>query len=185
MKFNHQIRAKSVRLIGSDGKQVGLVTTEEALRLAKEEGVDLVEVVPNAEPPVCKLVDYGKFRYDQTKRKKESKKTQHQVKVKEIKFKPNIDTHDLEFKLKKAKGFLEKGNKVRVACSFRGREMLHRDIGEKVFQSFVEHLEEVGAAESAPKLMGRTLSCVIAPLTSTQKKLTSQRSGEDAKNEDK
>lgn len=170
MKFNHQIRAKSVRLIATDGKQVGVVTIEQALNLAKEEGVDLVEVVPTAEPPVCKLVDYGKFRYDQTKRKKESKKVQHQVKVKEIKFKPNIDSHDLEFKLRNAKTFLEKGNKVRVVCSFRGREMLHKDIGEKVFADFIERLEEVGAAESSPKLLGRTLSCVVAPVASTGKR---------------
>lgn len=170
MKFNHQIRARSVRLIGSDGKQIGVVTTEEALNLAKAEGIDLVEVVPSAEPPVCKLVDYGKFRYDQTKRKKESKKTQHQVKVKEIKFKPNIDSHDLEFKTKKAYAFLEKGNKVRVVCSFRGREMLHKDIGHKVFKAFIEKLEEVGTPESSPKLLGRTLSCTVAPITVPVKK---------------
>ena len=169
MKFNHQIRAKSIRLIGSDGKQVGVVSLEEALDLAKQEGVDLVEVVPTAEPPVCKLVDYGKFRYDQTKRKKESKKVQHQVKVKEIKFKPNIDSHDLEIKMNKARAFLEKGNKVRMACSFRGREMLHKDIGQNLFKRVLENLEDVGSAESFPKLLGRTLSCVIAPIVSTGK----------------
>ncbi|MCH9632113.1 MAG: Translation initiation factor IF-3 [Chlamydiae bacterium] len=163
MKYNHQIRAKNVRLIGIDGKQVGVVTLQEALATAQESGVDLVEVVPTAEPPVCKVIDFGKFRYDQTKRKREGKKAQHQVKLKEVKFKPNIDTHDFEFKLKRARGFLEKGNKVRVVCFFRGREMLHRDIGEKVFASFVQHLEDIGTAESSPKLMGRTLATVIAP----------------------
>ena len=167
MKYNHQIRAKNVRLIGIDGKQVGIVSLQEALNIAQEEGVDLVEVVPNAEPPVCKVIDFGKFRYDQTKRKREGKKAQHQVRLKEVKFKPNIDTHDFEFKLKRARGFLEKGNKVRVVCFFRGREMLHKDIGEKVFASFIEKLEDVGVAESAPKLLGRTLATVVAPTGTT------------------
>lgn len=164
MKYNNQIRAKNVRLIGIDGKQVGVVTLQEALNIAKEAGVDLVEVVPNAEPPVCKVIDFGKFRYDQTKRKREGKKAQHQVKVKEVKFKPNIDTHDYEFKLKRARSFLEKGNKVRVVCFFRGREMLHKDIGQKVFADFIHSLEDVGTPESDPKLMGRTLATVIAPV---------------------
>lgn len=163
MKYNNQIRASRVRLIGIDGKQVGVVTLQDALKMAQESGVDLVEVVPDADPPVCKVIDFGKFRYDQTKRKKEGKKAQHQVKVKEVKFKPNIDVHDFEFKLKRARGFLEKGNKVRVVCSFRGREMLHRDVGEKVFSKFVENLEDIGVAEATPKLMGRTLSTTIAP----------------------
>lgn len=163
MKYNHQIRASKIRLIGIDGKQVGVVALQDALKMAQEEGVDLVEVVPNAEPPVCKIIDFGKFRYDQTKRKKEGKKAQHQVRVKEIKFKPNIDTHDFEFKVKKAREFLEKGNKVRVVCSFRGREMLHRDIGEKVFAQFIVELEDIGTAESTAKLMRRSLSTTLAP----------------------
>lgn len=164
MRVNQQIRVRQVRLIGSDGKQVGLIDTEQALKMAQEEGLDLVEVVSDTEPPVCKLVDFGKFRYDQTKRKKESKKSSHQVKVKEIKFKPNIDSHDLDFKTRKAYTFLEKGNKVRVVCTFRGREMLHKDIGEKVFVKVCEDLKLVGAPESPAKLMGRTLAVVFAPL---------------------
>ncbi len=175
MKHNNQIRAKNVRLIGIDGKQVGVVPLQEALNIAQEAGVDLVEVVPDADPPVCKVIDFGKFRYDQTKRKREGKKAQHQVKVKEVKFKPNIDTHDFEFKLKRARGFLEKGNKVRVVCFFRGREMLHRNRGEKVFASFLENLEDVGTAEAAAKFLGRTLATVVAPIavstaTTTTKK---------------
>lgn len=163
MKFNHQIRARKVRLIGVDGKQVGVIATEEALRLAQEAGVDLVEVVPDSEPPVCKLVDYGKFRYDQTKKKKEGKKAQVVVKVKELKFKPNIDEHDLNFKMKQARSFLEKGNKVRVTCTFRGREMLHKEIGEKVFETFLKGLEDIGESESSPKLLGRNLAVVLGP----------------------
>lgn len=170
MRINQQIRVPKVRLIGSDGKLVGILETEKALQMAKDEGLDLVEVVAKAEPPVCKLVDYGKFRYDQTKKKKEGKKLLHQVKVKEIKFKPNIDSHDLEFKVKRAKTFLQKGDKVRVSCTFRGREMLHKEVGHTVFKKVCEELGEFGVAESPAKLLGRTLSVVIAPSPATQKK---------------
>lgn len=125
MRINRQIRAQQVRLIGPDGNQVGVVTLSEAFKLADEHGLDLVEISPNAQPPVCKVIDYGKFRYDQTKRDRESKKAQHQIKVKEVKLKPNIDEHDFQFKLRRARQFLEKGNKVKVTCMFRGREMAH------------------------------------------------------------
>ncbi len=171
MRVNHQIRVPQIRLIGSDGKQVGLVDTEKALEMARDEGLDLVEVVAKSNPPVCKLVDYGKFRYDQTKRKKEGKKLLHQVKVKEIKFKPNIDTHDLEFKLNKARVFLQKGDKVRVVCTFRGREMLHKEIGHQVFEKVCKDLTEFGTLESPAKQLGRTLSAVVAPLQSATKKV--------------
>ncbi|MCH9633995.1 MAG: Translation initiation factor IF-3 [Chlamydiae bacterium] len=170
MRVNQQIRIPKIRLIGSDGKQIGLIETEKALKMAHEEGLDLVEVVAKSDPPVCKLVDYGKFRYDQTKKKKEGKKLLHQVKVKEIKFKPNIDTHDLEFKVNKAKGFLKKGDKVRLSCTFRGREMLHREIGQRVFEKMCNALLESGSIESPPKQLGRTLSVVIAPAQVAQKK---------------
>ena len=163
MRVNQQIRVKEIRLIGIDGKQVGLVPTEQALQMAREEGVDLVEVVAKADPPVCKLVDYGKFRYDQTKRKKESKKATHVVKIKEIKFKPNISQHDLDFKLEKAKKFLEKGHKVKLVCTFRGREMLHKDVGFELFEKVKEALSDLGTAETSSKMMGRMLSIVIAP----------------------
>ncbi len=133
--------------------------------MAREEGLDLVEVSANAEPPVCKLIDYGKLRYDQTKKDKESKKSQHQIKVKEIKFKPNISMNDLEFKTRKAREFLEKGNKVRIVCIFRGREMLHKDVGGEVFDKVCEDLKDVGARESGSKLMGRMLSVVLSPVS--------------------
>lgn len=170
MRVNQQIRVPKIRLIGSDGKQVGVVTTEEALQMARNEGLDLVEVVAKSEPPVCKLVDYGKFRYDQTKRKKEGKKLLHQVRVKEIKFKPNIDTHDLDFKIKRAKSFLQKGDKVRISCMFRGREMLHKEIGHRIFEKICEEIGELGSVESPPKFLGRTLSVVVAPAQVPQKK---------------
>ncbi len=126
-------------------------------------GLDLVEIAPTAKPPVAKIIDYGKLRYHQAKKEKESKKAQVQIKVKEIKLKPNIDTHDLQTKLKHARDFLLKGNKVRVSIMFRGREMLHIDLGEKVVQQFCVDLSDISALESPPKMLGRTMSTVIAP----------------------
>jgi len=152
-----------VRLIDEDGSQVGVVSTSEALRKAETAGLDLVEVVPTAAPPVCKILNYGKFRYDQTKREKESKKAQHQVKVKEIKVKPNIDDHDLLTKIKNARTFLEKGNKVKVTCTFRGREMAHPEIGEELVKRVVEELSDISTLETPLKRMGRFLHIVLAP----------------------
>lgn len=135
----------------------------EALAKAEEAGLDLVEIVPGSVPPVCKIINYGKFRYDQTKREKESKKSQHQVKVKEIKLKPNIDDHDLQTKIRHAKDFISKGNKVKVTCVFRGRELMHPEIGERIMREFCEELEEIAMAESPAKMLGRMLSVVLAP----------------------
>lgn len=163
LRVNKEIRAPRVRLIGPEGDQVGIVSSREALALAEEAGLDLVEVVPTAEPPVCKIINYGKFRYDQTKREKESKKSQHQIKVKEIKLKPNIDDHDFETKKKHLREFITKGNKVKITCTFRGREMAHTEIGESVVQKMITDCEDVATAESPAKMMGRTLSTVLAP----------------------
>ena len=163
LRVNKQIRAPKVRVIGPEGDQVGVLSLQDALQQAREASLDLVEVAPNAQPPVCKIVDYGKFRYDQTKREKESKKAQHQVKVKEVKVKPNIDEHDFNTKMKQARGFLEKGNKVKVTCMFRGREMAHTDLGLRVVQNFCKGLEDVALVEAPPKLLGRSLIGVLAP----------------------
>lgn len=163
MKVNREIRAPKVRVIGHDGEQIGIVTLQEALAKAEEAGLDLVEVVAGSNPPVCKIINYGKFRYDQTKKEKESKKAQHQVKIKEIKLKPNIDDHDLQTKMRHARDFLEKGNKVKVSCMFRGREMAHTEIGEKVVRQFCTDLEDISMVEAPLKLMGRTLLVVLAP----------------------
>ena len=163
MRINEQIRAVKIRLIDQDGQQVGVVSRSEALTRAHEAGLDLVEVVPNSEPPVCKIIDYGKFRYDQTKREKESKKGQMQIKVKEIKVKPNIDIHDLQTKARHAREFLEEGNKVKITCMFRGREMAHPEIGQKVVQDLIVGLEDVSMIESAAKLLGRNLIAILAP----------------------
>lgn len=164
MRVNKQIRVPKVRVIGADGNQIGIIATDEALAMAVEQELDLVEVVPTSKPPVCKIIDYGKFRYDQAKREKESKKAQHQVKVKEVKIKPNIDAHDFEVKSRRARGFLEQGFKVKLTCMFRGREMVHPEIGEAVVKRFVASLGDVASSESPAKRMGRTLTLVMAPL---------------------
>lgn len=163
LRINQQIRAPKVRVIDQEGRQLGILTVREALALANEAGLDLVEIAPSADPPVCKIIDYGKYRYDQTKREKDSKKSQHQIKVKEIKVKPNIDEHDLLTKLKQAKQFIEKGNKVKITCTFRGREMAYPELGEKVVKRMLEELETVAQAESPLKMMGRTLIVILAP----------------------
>lgn len=163
MRVNRDIRVREVRLIDENGEQRGVVSRDEALRLAGDAGLDLVEVVPNSNPPVCKILDYGKYRYDQTKRERENKKTQHQTKVKEIKVKPNISDHDFDFKLKHARTFLSKGHKVKITCTFRGREMAHKDVGHRVVRRMVDSLEDLGSPEAPLKMMGRMLTTVVAP----------------------
>jgi translation initiation factor IF-3 len=163
LRINREIRAPKVRVIGPDGEQVGVMTVPQALYAAEEAGLDLVEVSPNAEPPVCKIVDYGKYRYQQTKKEKESKKAQHQVKVKEIKLKPNIDQHDLETKLRHAREFIQKGDKVRVTCTFRGRELMYTDKGQEVINYLCDQLADIATPESPAKLLGKILSTVLAP----------------------
>jgi translation initiation factor IF-3 len=170
LKVNREIRAPKVRLISQTGEQLGIVTLSEALAKAEEAGLDLIELVSTSEPPVCKITSFGKFRYDQTKREKENKKSQHQIKVKEIKLKPNIDTHDLETKMRHAREFLSKGNKVKITCVFRGREMAHAQIGEKLVQKFCEDLEDVATAEAPAKMFGKTLLVVLAPGVAKKKK---------------
>ncbi len=133
--------------------------------MAQQAGLDLVEVVPTAAPPVCKIMNYGKFRYDQTKREKENKKAQHQIKIKEVKLKPNIDEHDLETKLRQMRDFLQKGNKVKVTCFFRGREMVHKDIGFSLIKKVCDSVEEIAQPEAPLKMLGRVLHVVLMPGT--------------------
>jgi translation initiation factor IF-3 len=171
LKVNREIRAPKVRLITASGEQVGVVPLFQALAMAEEEGLDLVEISSQSSPPVCKIINYGKFRYDQTKREKESKKTQHQIKIKEIKLKPNIGIHDLETKLEHAKQFLEKGNKVKVTCTFRGREMMRPELGERIMQKFCSDLDELSVLESPLKLMGRMLIAILAPGSKKKKEV--------------
>lgn len=139
------------------------MSLREALARAEEMGLDLVEISPKANPPVVKIIDYGKFRYHQQKKEKEGKKSQVQIRVKEVKLKPNIDTHDFQTKLKHAREFILKGNKVRISIMFRGREMLHIDLGEKVVGQFCQELSDIATVEAPPKLMGRTMTTVLAP----------------------
>ena len=163
MRINREIRADKVRVISESGEQLGIMFLREALGKAEEAGLDLVEIAPTAKPPVVKIIDYGKFRYHQQKKEKDSKKAQVQIKVKEIKLKPNIDTHDFQTKLKHAREFILKGNKVRISIVFRGREMLHIDLGEKVVNHFCRDLSDIAMMETPPKLLGRTMTTVMSP----------------------
>lgn len=163
MRVNHEIRVPKVRLISAEGEQLGVLSTQEALAMAREAGMDLVEVVATSVPPVCKIIDYGKFRYDQTKRERESRKAQHQVKLKEVKFGPNISEHDLLIKVRHARDFLEKGNKVKFTCQFRGREITHPEVGDRLFAGIITELEDCSMVEASPKLLGKMLGMVLAP----------------------
>lgn len=183
MKVNREIRAPKVRVISHTGEQIGIISLHEALSRAEEEGLDLVEIVPGSNPPVCKIINYGKFRYDQTKREKESKKSQHQVKIKEVKLKPNIDIHDLETKQRHARDFILKGNKVKITCMFRGREMAHPEIGEKVVRAFCTELEDIAMPESPVKLMGRILIVVLAPGGKKKREASKSQSSDSSEQE--
>lgn len=163
MRINREIRADRLRVITEDGEQLGILTFREALAKAEEMGLDLVEIAPTAKPPVAKIIDYGKLRYLQAKKEKEGKKAQVVIRVKEIKLKPNIDVHDFQTKLKHAREFIIKGNKVRLTIMFRGREMLHLDLGQKVVKQFCEELSDIAVVEAPPKLMGRAMSTTLAP----------------------
>lgn len=178
MKVNREIRAAKVRVISHTGEQIGVLPLYEAIARAEQEGLDLVEISSGSNPPVCKIINYGKFRYDQTKREKESKKAQHQVKVKEIKIKPNIGTHDLETKAEQTREFLLKGNKVKLVCVFRGREMAHPELGEKLVRKMCEDLEDIATLESPIKMMGRMLIVVLAP-GAKKKKESSQKTSDE------
>lgn len=170
MRTNRQIRAPSVRVVKEDGEQLGVMNIDDALSAARAEGLDLVEIAPRANPPVCKIVDFGKWRYAQTKKERENKKAQHQTKVKEVKVKPNIDEHDFMVKVRRARSFLEKGNKVKVTCMFRGREMAHPEIGRKVVRRLCEELADVSSQEAPPKQMGRFLTMVLSPSSKKKEK---------------
>jgi translation initiation factor IF-3 len=166
-----------VRVIGTDGKQLGVLPLGEALNQARANGVDLVEIAPNATPPVCRLVDYGKFRYEQAKRDKESKKHQHATKVKEVQLSPKIDPHDLGVKIEHAIGFLCEDMKVKVTLKFRGREMAHTEIGFQVVNRFLDEIAPYGHRDFDPKLIGRGINVMITPLP-RNKRARSPRQGE-------
>ena len=150
-----------MRVIDDQGNQIGIVDTDQARRMAMEKGLDLVEVSPEARPPVCKIMDYGKFKYDQKKKEHESRKKQHRVQIKEIRLRPKISSHDVEYKCRKARAFLEEGNKVQLNMLFRGREMAHIDVGRKVLLAFAEMLEDLSKVERHPKMEGRRLTMLL------------------------
>jgi len=157
------IRVREVSLIGNDGEQLGVFPTQEALKMAEEKDQDLVEVAPNSNPPVCRIMDYGKFKYQQSKRAHEAKKKQKIIHVKEVKLRPNTDQHDYDFKLKNAFRFLESGDKVKVLVFFRGREIVHRENGQKLLVRVTETLEDIAVVEQEAKQEGRTLCMIFAP----------------------
>lgn len=161
--MNQMIRVPQIRLIASDGKQLGLFATDAAIRMAQEEGLDLVEIDPNAKPPVAKIMDYGKYKYTLQKKQAESRKKQVVVHLKEIKFRPNIDEHDIQFKVRHVRRFLEDRDKAKITIQFRGREMQHMERARDVINRVLKALEDVGVVEVPPKVEGRTLSMVLMP----------------------
>ena len=162
LMINEQIRDKEVRLIGEDGEQLGIMSAKEALKIAEEAGLDLVKIAPQAKPPVCKVIDYGKYRYELARKEKEAKKKQKTVELKEIRLSPNIDTNDLNTKINAAKKFVEKGNKVKVTLRFRGREMAHMNQSKHILDDFAAELSDVAVVEKAPKVEGRSIGMVLA-----------------------
>lgn len=160
--INEQIRDKEVRLIGENGEQLGIVSAKEALRMAEEADLDLVKIAPKAEPPVCKIIDYGKYKYEMVRKEKEAKKKQKTVELKEIRMSPNIDTNDLNTKINSAKKFLSKGDRVKVTLRFRGREMAHMQQSKSILEDFAKAVEEIAVVEKAPKVEGRNMSLVLA-----------------------
>ena len=161
-RLNEEIIADKIRLIGENGEQVGIVTTNEALNLADEADLDLVEIVPNSEPPVCRIMDYGKFLFDQNKKKHAAKKKQKQIQIKEVKFRPGTEEGDYQVKLRNIARFLNHGDKVKITLRFRGREMAHQELGLKMLERIEEDLQETGIVEQSPKLEGRQMVMVIA-----------------------
>ncbi len=162
-RINERVRAPQVRLIGADGSQVGIVTREQALGRAQDAGLDLVEVAPNADPPVCKIMDYGKFKYQESLRAKEARKKQGHQQVKEMRFGPKIGIHDYETKKSRIVEFLDEGHRVKVSVRFKGREMHHTELGTQLLQRLVKDLSEIGSVEVAGKLDGRIMSMMFAP----------------------
>ncbi len=167
-RVNERIRIPQVRVIGDDGSQIGILTTREAIAMAQAKGLDLVEVAPTARPPVCKIMDYGKFKYEQNRAAKAAKKKQHQMQLKEVKMRPKIEDHDYDFKLKHAREFLAQRDKVKFTITFRGREMAHQDLGYKVIEQVLLDLADVAIVEQSPRSEGRTVSLVLSPKAQVQ-----------------
>ncbi|MDK8624943.1 translation initiation factor IF-3 [Corynebacterium appendicis] len=168
-RINERIRVPEVRLVGPSGEQVGIVRTDDARQLAYEADLDLVEVAPKAKPPVCKIMDYGKYKYEQAQKARESRKNQQQTVVKEQKFRPKIDEHDYQTKKSNVERFLEKGNKVKVTIMFRGREQSRPELGYRLLERLAEDIQEIGQVESRPKQDGRNMTMVLGPVRKGKK----------------
>ncbi len=162
-QINEEILDKEVRLIGDEGEQLGIMSAAEALRIATERELDLVKIAPGSNPPVCKIMDYGKFRFEQTKKEKEAKKNQRVIEIKEIRMSPGIDTNDFNTKLKNGQKFLQDGDRVKVSVRFRGREMAHTEIGAQLLKDFAEKCADIANMDKAPKLEGRNMSMFLSP----------------------
>ena len=162
-RVNDRIRAPEIRLIGADGENVGVVTPGRAMQLAEEAGLDLVEISPNATPPVCKIMDFGKFKYENQKKEAEARKKQKIIEIKEVKFRPNTDVHDYDVKMRNVVRFLEGGDKVKVTLRFRGREMAHTDLGRNLLERVAEDVKEIGKVENMPRIEGRQMVMMIGP----------------------
>jgi len=162
LMLNEQIRDKEVRLIGENGEQLGIMSSRDALKLAREAELDLVKIAPNAQPPVCKIIDYGKYRYEQARREKEAKKKQKVIEVKEVRLSPNIDENDLNTKISAARKFIQKGNRVKVTLRFRGREMSHMAQSKHILDEFAEKLADVSVIEKPAKVEGRSLTLILS-----------------------
>ena len=173
-RINDRIRARQVRLIGADGSQLGVRALPDALSIARESGLDLVEVAANAEPPVCKIMDFGKYKYEQDQRRKESRKRASNVVIKEMKFRPKIDSHDYDTKMKHVERFLEEGSKVKLTIMFRGREMAHPELGRRILEKVAERVAEIAIVESAPKQDGRNMVMVLNPIRKPKTKPAAQ-----------
>ena len=162
-RINERIRAPEIRLIGAEGENLEVVTPERAMELADEAGLDLVEISPNATPPVCKIMDYGKYKYEQQKRESEARKKQKTIEVKEVKFRPNTDTNDYDVKMRNVTRFLEAGDKVKITLRFRGREMAHQNLGRELLERVADDIQELGKIENMPKMEGRQMVMMIGP----------------------
>ena len=162
-RVNDRIRAPEIRLIGADGENIGVVSPARAIELAEEAGLDLVEISPNATPPVCKIMDFGKFKYETQKKEAEARKKQKIIEIKEVKFRPNTDTHDYDVKMRNVMRFLENGDKVKVTLRFRGREMAHQDLGRNLLERVAADVESIGKIENMPKMEGRQMVKMIGP----------------------
>ena len=161
-------------MIGPDGGMLGIMDTRDAKQLAREKSLDLVEVNPKASPPVCKVMDYGKYKYEESKKKRQARKAQVQVELKEVKLRPKTDDHDLEFKVKHARRFLEEGNKVKITCRFRGREITHPETARRQLDYVMEQCEDIAQLEQPPRMEGRTMTCIIAPKQEIRARVAAQ-----------